>query len=146
MYLIEPGQAQAGSGHCFICEQGIDRFTQTFVIDTLFDVELPGHYLDGRKYICQGCAFDLARVCGFAKASEVNDVKTLLSTFKMAQDEALSGVRQEIVRIAENLNNIPPVPDISFIPPQALVSDAEAKEEAKPKRGRPSKESTFQEF
>jgi len=143
MFLIEPSQAQTGSGHCFICEQGIDRFTQTFVIDTLFDTELPGHYLDGRKFICQGCAFDIARVCGFAKASEVNDVKESLASFKMAHDEAMSNIRREITGIAESLHTIPPVPDINFIPPQNVVSEAEAKELAKPKRGRPSKASTF---
>lgn len=140
MFLIDPSQAQAGSGHCYICEQGIDRFVQTFTIDTLFDIELPGHYLDGRKYICQGCAFDIARVCGFAKASEVNTIRDELATFKRAHDEAMSVLRKQLTGTADVLNIIPPVPDINFIPPQELVSEAERKIDAKPKRGRPVKD------
>jgi len=140
MFLITPREVQ-GSGHCVICEQGIDGSVQTFVVDTLFDTELPGHYLDGRKYVCQGCVFDIQRVCGFAKGSEVDALKEQLSLFEDDLEEVLRDVRRSVNTLSEVLPSIPQVPNIDYIQPTPLVNNAEPRE--KPVRGRPKKEPSF---
>ena len=60
MKVLEPHEPTI-SNSCIICETGLNRATQHIVVDTGYDFDQPGHPLDGRKTICQGCVYDLAR-------------------------------------------------------------------------------------
>lgn len=142
MIVITPKEVQ-GSGHCFVCQNGIDRQTQTMVLDTLFDIELPGHYLDGRKYICQSCVQDLVRACGLLQATEVKDLQGQLAVFKVGYKDLLDSFRGLTAELGDKLTNLPIVPSVSYTDPNQLVIATEELEASKPKRGRPAKESTF---
>lgn len=142
MIVITPAEQQ-GSGHCIVCENGIDRHVQTMVVDTLYDIELPGHFLDGRKYICQGCVSGLVRACGLLQATEVKELQDRMAEFKVAYQTTLDEARKDISDLGRWLGNVPIVPDVNYTHPIQIVLDTEAKENAKPKRGRPSKEPTF---
>lgn len=139
MMVITPNEVM-GSGHCIVCEVGIDRRVQTMAVDTLYDIELPGHYLDGRKYVCQGCVSDIVRSCGLMQATEVQDLKNQLATFKVAYQALLDGIKNNSSFLGGLLNDLPVVPDVNFASPSNLVMQVEAVENAKPKRGRPAKE------
>lgn len=139
MHVITPAEQQ-GSGHCFVCERGIDRHTQTMALDTLYDIELPGHFLDGRKYICQGCVSDVVRACGLMQANEVETLQARLKEFQLGYQHLLDEVTGHIVGLSNELTQVPVIPDVSFARPNDLMVAREALDNAKPKRGRPAKE------
>lgn len=143
MFIVKPEQATLGGGHCIICQQGFDRFTQSFCVDTNYDAEIPGHVLDGRKYVCQGCISDITSACGFLSAGDVRKIKEEFDAFKRLYMETQLQVRINVAELSDKLITLPELPNLDFIAPSNEVADAEAIEAAKPKRGRPKAESTF---
>lgn len=141
MFVITPAETQ-GSNHCIICEGGIDRHTHKMTVDTLFDIELPGHYLDGRKYVCQGCVQDIVRTCGLMQATEVTDLQEELRIFRAGYQSLLDHLRGHLNVLGDELTRLPVVPNVDFAKPNPLVVALED-ETNKPKRGRPAKEPTF---
>lgn len=140
MFLVKPEQAVLGQGHCIICQQGFDRFTQEFTVDTNYDAEIPGHVLDGRKYVCQGCVADIVSVCGLLRASDVRALKEEFDAFKKLYQDTQLQVRINVAEISDRLITLPELPNLDFIAPSNEVADAELN---KPKRGRPKAETTF---
>lgn len=139
MMVVTPQEASLGGG-CVICSGGIDRNTQTMAVDTLYDFDLPGDPLDGRKYVCQGCVSDIVRTCGLMQATEVSTLQSQLSEFKTGYQNLLDHVRGLSAELGDKVvNNLPIFPDTSFARPNGLVVASEALENEKPKRGRPAK-------
>lgn len=136
MQVITPYEVQ-GSGHCIVCENGIDRNVQTLAIDTLYDIELPGHFLDGRKYVCEGCLSDIVRAAGLMRATEVKELKEQLETFKRGYQDFLLALKESRELLSSKMDNVPVLPDMSYASPTSLVIQSEAIEDSKPKRGRP---------
>lgn len=59
---------------CFICE--MKPTEKQTIVDTKRDFEPGGPtYLNGRKYVCESCAAELARLYGFSKGSDVEELK-----------------------------------------------------------------------
>lgn len=139
MQVITPKEVM-GSGHCVICERGVDKHTQVMTVDTLFDIELPGHFLDGRKYVCQGCVQDIVRTCGLMQATEVATLKEELKTFKAGYQNLIDEVNGHINDLGNELTRLPVVPNLDYANPEGLTVQAEALENEKPKRGRPAKQ------
>lgn len=136
MQVITPYDVQ-GSGHCVICENGIDRNVQTMAVDTLYDIELPGHFLDGRKYVCEGCLSDIVRACGLMRATEVKELKEELEAFERGYRVFLDALAKSREELSTKMDNVPLLPNMSYASPTSLVVQAEAIEDSKPKRGRP---------
>lgn len=139
MNVISPKEVMGG-GHCVICVTGIDRHVQTITIDTLYDFDLPGDPLDGRKYVCQGCLSGIIRTCGLLDATEVKALKEQLGTFKQSYQDLLDSFRGLTAELGDKFNNLPVVPNLDFTNPNTQKLASEAVENNKPKRGRPAKE------
>lgn len=139
MHVITPHEVMGG-GHCVICTIGINRHSQTMTLDTLYDFDLPGDPLDGRKYVCQGCVSDMVRACGLLEATEVKTLKDQLNTFKLGYQALLDSIRGLQTSLGEKLTDLPAVPNLDFTTPNTTKLASEAVENVKPKRGRPAKE------
>jgi hypothetical protein len=72
MQHYEDRSSMQAPGLCFVCETA----PQAGVVDTLqnFTPGFPSN-LDGRKYICDGCAAAAAQACGFYSTTEVQDAE-----------------------------------------------------------------------
>lgn len=139
MHVITP-QEVMGGGHCVICTTGINRHSQTMTLDTLYDFDLPGDPLDGRKYVCQGCVNDMVRACGLLEATEVKTLKEQLESFRLAYQDLLDSFRGLTAELGDKFNFLPVVPNLDFTNPNSTKLASEAVENVKPKRGRPAKE------
>lgn len=61
-------------GICFICEAKPTE-KQT-AVDTRRDFEPGGPtYLNGRKYVCEGCAHEVAKLYGYVSEKAIEDLK-----------------------------------------------------------------------
>lgn len=140
MKLLDKNEQMINSGHCAICEQGVDRHTQSVTIDTLYDSELPtGNLMSGRKYICQGCSHDIIKVVGALRPAEVQDMKDKLVEFEGEYTVYVSRIRERLAYINDIANNVgPSVPSLAYVTVPKESLDAE--KPVAPKRGRPSKE------
>ncbi len=139
MRLLEPGEGMINSGHCCICEQGVDRHVQHITVDTLYDSELPaGNLMSGRKYVCQSCVYEVVRTCGMLRAAEVKDLQEKLTSFKTQYADLINRLYKDRDALVDTLAlGTPSVPALDYVtvPKQSL----DAEPPVAPKKGRPAK-------
>lgn len=120
MRALEPHEPTM-SGHCVICGTGLDRTRQHIVIDTGFDFDSPGHPLDGRKYVCQGCVFDIGKVAGFLLPGQLDDAKKYLRQYRFDTEAALDMVRGALKVVNSSLESVPSAPNLDHLESQPHI-------------------------
>lgn len=113
------------SNHCVLCGNGLDRQRQDIVIDVGFDFELPGHPLDGRKYVCQGCVFDIARATGLMTATQLNETKSYLRKYRNEVELLGETAIAHIEDARTALRAMPAAPNLDHLDTPAHVLVAE---------------------
>jgi hypothetical protein len=103
---------------CFICEmKPVGRQT---IVDTKRDFEPGGPtYLNGRKYVCEACAHEMAKLYGWFKGSDVVDMKTENEFLRARVSELEDRARQ----VAEQILGAQPI-DVKVRKAKAPVKKA----------------------
>lgn len=117
------------SNHCVVCGTGLDRERQDIVVDTGYDFDSPGHPLDGRKYICQGCVFDLAKVAGLLTATQLHDAKDYLRRYRNDVERIHEAVAQHLDDARQAFTELPMAPNLDHLdsPSHVLVAEENAR-------------------
>lgn len=116
------------SNHCTLCGNGLDRERQDIVIDVGFDFDLPGHQLDGRKFVCQGCVFDIARATGLLTATQLNDAKNYLRKYRNEVERIHEQVNEYLEDARSSMLELPAAPNLDHLdtPDHVLVAEENA--------------------
>lgn len=123
---------QVISNHCVVCGQGLDRNRQDIVLDVGIDFDLPGHPLDGRKYVCQGCVFDIARATGLLTATQLNETKDYLRRYRNEVEQSHELAWEHIEEARKILGKMPAAPNLDHLdtPAHVLVAEENANKTA----------------
>ncbi len=121
------------SNHCVLCGNGLDRERQDIIIDTNRDFDLPGHQLDGRLFVCQGCVFDIAKAAGLLTATQLDDAKAYLRKYRNTVEEIHERVAEHLDNARDAILQLPAAPNLDHLdtPEHVLVAE---KNEAAAKR------------
>lgn len=130
MKLLEPHET-ALSNHCVICAVGLSRDKAPIVVDTLIDFDLPGHPLDGRKLVCQGCVNDIASAVGLFSASQLADAKDYLTKYRAAIEDQRAGIENALETLNATAGTWPAPPNLDHLnaPKQTLAAETAIVEE-----------------
>lgn len=116
------------SNHCILCGNGLDRQRQDLIIDVGFDIELPGHPLDGRKYVCQGCIMDIARAAGFMTVTDVAETQAYLRKYRNDVERVHESVAEHLDDARRAFTELPSAPNLDHLTVPAHVLVAEENE------------------
>lgn len=116
------------SNHCILCGNGLDRQRQDLIIDVGFDIELPGHPLDGRKYVCQGCIMDIARAAGFMTVTDVAETQAYLRKYRNDVERVHESVAEHLDDARRAFIELPSAPNLDHltVPNHVLVAEENA--------------------
>jgi hypothetical protein len=116
------------SNHCVLCGHGLDRERQDIVIDVGYDFDLPGHQLDGRKFVCQGCVFDIGKAAGLLSATQLNDAKSYLRKYRTEIDDHFLAVSRVAEALVAATQDWPGAPNLDHLdtPAHVLVAEQNA--------------------
>lgn len=113
------------SNHCVLCGQGLDRLRQDIIIDVGRDLELPGHELDGRLFVCQGCIFDIGRAAGLMTATQLNETKEYLRRYRNDVERVHEAVAEHLDEARRAFTELPVAPNLDHLDTPAHVLVAE---------------------
>ncbi len=118
----------AMSNHCVLCGNGLDRQRQDIVIDVGRDLELPGHQLDGRLFVCQGCVFDIARATGLMTATDVTETQAYLRKYRNDVERVHEEVAVHLDNARRAFTELPSPPNLDHltVPQTVLVAEENA--------------------
>lgn len=116
------------SNHCILCGNGLDRIHQDIVIDVGRDMDLPGHQMDGRLFVCQGCVFDIARAAGLLTATQLDETKAYLRRYRSEVEELHERVIGALLDASEYMRHLPSAPNLDHLdsPHHVLVAEENA--------------------
>lgn len=116
------------SNHCVLCGNGLDRERQDIVIDTGRDLELPGHQLDGRLFVCQGCVFDIGKAAGLMTATQLDETKDYLRKYRNEVERIHESVASHLNDATSAILELPAAPNLDHLdsPDHVLVAEANA--------------------
>lgn len=138
MQIVEAGQPLLQPNICFLCESWPNPESGAPVVDVMRDFEAAVITpLTGRKYVCSGCAEDIARTIGFVPASERDSLLEELAerTERLARVEAMSAALNQAQDLQRVLAAI--LPDIDSLAQDAAENEGMA---AAPYEVKPSKQ------
>lgn len=116
---------QAISNHCIVCGNGLDRLHSDIVIDVGFDFDLPGHPMDGRKYIGQCCVWDIAKAAGLMTATQLSETKEYLRRYRNDVERVHEAVAEHLDEARRAFTELPVAPNLDHLDTPAHVLVAE---------------------
>lgn len=141
MQVLPPGTPLKSPNLCTLCEQWPNPDSGEIVIDTLRDFEVGViTRLSGRKYICYGCAADIAETVGFVSGAVYHEsIKELEErTLRINRLEAVSTALGEARELQATLSRL--LPDIDSI----AQDEADEEYEECPGSGQPPVEGSIE--
>lgn len=137
MRVVAENERLAPPSLCFICEQSPIRDQALGnVVDTQRDFNPPAlSHLSGRKYICERCADEAARLLGYVKEAEIDAAQVALTKARQDVEALVTYVQSLSTAIGERVTDVLSVfPAPTFNTVQRDKNTVDTKE--KPKDGK----------
>lgn len=141
MRVVAENERLAPPHLCFICEQSpIRDQANGNVVDTQRDFNPPAlSHLSGRKYICERCADEAARLLGYIKSDDVDAAQTTLTNARQSIEQLTVYVQtlaSEVGdRVGDVLNMLPNAPLLSTPKSENVVAPEQAQDNKEKKSG-----------
>jgi hypothetical protein len=107
MHIVPNGEVLQRPSICFLCETSPTREAGTKVADLERDYTPPApSNLYGRKYVCERCADELARLFGYVQSEDVQNANAALASARQTLQEVADYARSLSAAIVDRFGAV----------------------------------------